>query len=294
MRNDIRLRRSLLFLPASRPDRFEKALATGADVVCVDLEDGVAPGAKNEAREQAFDLLRTVRRGPTELILRINDPNTELGRRDLHAFCESGATPDALMLPKVMAPGEIGWVEGILRPRHPDLPLVPLVETARGLTSAEGISASSPRIAFVFFGGVDLSAELGCANEWDSLLYARSRVVHAGALAGVGVMDTPYMDVADLDGLAAEARAVRRLGFTGKAAIHPSQVPVIQNAFSPSEAEMAWAQRIVRAYEQNEGGVLLVDGKLIERPVITAARRTLAIGEAVPNEPHAAARPKGE
>ena len=125
MRNNVRLRRSLLFLPASRPDRFEKALATGADVVCVDLEDGVAPGAKDEAREQAFDLLRTVRRGPTERILRINDPNTELGRRDLHAFCESGATPDALMLPKVMAPGQIGWVEefcGLAIPISPSCP----------------------------------------------------------------------------------------------------------------------------------------------------------------------------
>ena len=294
MYNDVRLRRGLLFLPASRPDRFEKALATGADVVCVDLEDGVAPDAKDEAREQAFDLLRTARRGPTELILRINDPNTELGRRDLHAFCESGAMPDALMLPKVMSPEEIGLVEGILRPRHPDLPLVPLVETARGLAAAEEISASSPRIAFVLFGGVDLSAELGCTNEWDSLLYARSRMVHAGALAGVGVMDTPHMDVADLDGLAAEARAVRRLGLTGKAAIHPSQVPVIQNAFSPSHADVEWARRIVRAYEENEGGVLLVDGKLIERPVITAARRTLVIAEAVQNEPRAAARLRGE
>ena len=281
MRNDVRLRRSLLFLPASRPDRFEKALATGADAVCVDLEDGVAPDAKDKAREQAFDLLRMARRGPTELILRINDPNTELGLRDLHAFCESGATSDALMLPKVISAGEIGRVEGILGPRHPELRIVPLVETAHGLASAEEIATCSPRIAFVFFGGVDLSAELGCTNEWDSLLYARSRMVHAGALASVGVMDTPYMDVADLDGLAAETRTIRRLGFTGKAAIHPSQVPVIQSAFSPSDAEVTWAQRIVKAYEENKGGVLLVDGKLIERPVIKAARRTLAIAQAV-------------
>ena len=156
------------------------------------------------------------------------------------------------MLPKVMSPSEVGWVEGILRSRHPDLPLVPMVETARGLAAAEEIATSSPLIACVFFGGIDLSSELGCVAEWSSLLYARSRVVHAGALAGVGVLDTPYMDVADLEGLAKEARAIRRLGFTGKAAIHPSQVPVIQDAFSPSDAEVKWALRIVQAYEQKQ------------------------------------------
>ena len=287
MGTDVRLRRSFLFVPASRPDRYEKALATRTDAVCIDLEDGVASSAKEDAREKAFEILRQPQRGRVEVILRINDPKTELGLRDLLAFCESGTQPDALMLPKVMSPSEVGWVEGILRSRHPDLPLVPMVETARGLAAAEEIATSSPLITCVFLGGIDLASELGCVAEWSSLLYARSRVVHAGALAGVGALDTPYMDVADLEGLAKEARASRRLGFTGKAAIHPSQVPVIQDAFSPSDAEVKWALRIVQAYEANTGGVLLVEGKLIERPVISAARRTLAIAEAVQSESQA-------
>ena len=281
MRNEIRLRRSLLFLPASRPDRFKKALETGADAVCIDLEDGVAIDVKHKVRDQAFDLLRAERCTSAELILRINDPSTELGLGDLRAFCESGTRPDALMLPKVMSPVEISRVERILQPYYPELAIVPMVETAEGLAAAKEISMYSKKIKFLFFGGVDFSADLGCTNEWDSLLYARSRLIHTGALAGIGVMDTPYMDVADLDGLETETRAIRRLGFSGKAAIHPTQVPVIQNVFSPSEAEVMWAKRIVKAYEENKGGVLLVDGKLIERPVIKVARRTLAIERAV-------------
>jgi citrate lyase beta subunit len=161
------------------------------------------------------------------------------------------------------------------------LPLIVQIETARGLAAAETIATASPNVAVLFFGAVDLSAELGCAIEWDALLYARSRVVAAAALVGVDAMDTPFMDVSDPDQLGEEAQAVQRLGFTGKAAIHPTQVPVIQGAFSPDAAAVAWARRMVEAYEANLGGVLLVDGKLIERPVIASAQRILAIADAV-------------
>ncbi|MCY3843858.1 MAG: aldolase/citrate lyase family protein, partial [Acidobacteria bacterium] len=133
----------------------------------------------------------------------------------------------------------------------------------------------------VFFGAIDFAADVGCEVAWDAALYARSRAIVAAAVARVGALDSPYMDVPALDALAAESRRTRALGFTGKAAIHPTQVPVIQAAFSPPAEEVAWARRIVEAYERNEGGVLLVDGKLIERPVIASAQRTLAIAAAV-------------
>ena len=161
------------------------------------------------------------------------------------------------------------------------MPLIVQIETASGLAAAEAIATASPNVAVLFFGAVDLSAELGCTIEWDALLYARSRVVAAAALVGVDAMDTPFMDVSAADALSDEARAVRRLGFTGKAAIHPTQVPIIQGAFSPDPDAVAWAKRMVEAYEANKGGVLLVDGKLIERPVIASAQRVLAIAEAV-------------
>ena len=272
-----RIRRSLLFVPAVRPDRFPKALATGADAVCIDLEDGVAPGAKDAARAQALALLAG--RGPSaaEVSLRINDAKTELGRTDLAALVESGARPDALMLPKVAAADEIRSVGAALAHGGGALPLIVQIETAAGLLAAAEIAAASPHVSAVFFGAIDLSADLGCAVEWEALLYARSRVVLAAGAAGVSALDSPFMDVPALDALAEETSRVRRLGFSGKAAIHPTQVPVIQKAFAPSAAETAWARKIVAEYERQQGGVLLVEGQLIELPVVRSARRTLRV-----------------
>jgi len=271
----------VLFVPAVRPDRFAKALATGADAVCLDLEDGVSFAQKDEARDKALALLAERTVGRAEVMLRINEPESDLGERDLTALLGAGVRPDSLMVPKVSGPHELVALDRRLAPRLPDLPLIVQVETASGLAAAEAIATASPNVAVLFFGAVDLSAELGCAIEWDSLLYARSRVVAAAALVGVDAMDTPFMDVSAPDALSEEAHGVRRLGFTGKAAIHPTQVPVIQNAFSPDPAVVAWARRMVDAYEANQGGVLLVDGKLIERPVIASAQRILAISNAV-------------
>ena len=276
-----RIRRSVLFVPAIRPDRFEKAIATGVDAVCLDLEDGVASWQKDEARRHAMTLLADRPERRAEVVLRVNEPGSALGDRDLAAVLAAGVRPDALMVPKVGDPNTIRALERRLAPAIEGLPLVVQIETARGLAAVEAIATASPNVAVLFIGAVDLSAELGCAIEWDALLYARSRVVAAAALAGVDAMDTPCMNVSATAQLGDEARAVRRLGFVGKAAIHPTQVPVIQAAFSPNADEVAWAVRIVKAYEANDGGVLLVDGKLIERPVIASARRMLAIAAAV-------------
>lgn len=276
-----RARRSVLFVPAVRPDRFAKAVATGADAVCLDLEDGVSFAQKDEARDKALALLAGRPRAPTEVVLRVNEPESELGERDIEALLSSGARPDALMVPKVGAPDTLRALGRRLAPVLPRLPLVVQIETARGLAAIDAIAGASSDIAVLFFGAVDLSADLGCAVEWDALLYARSRVVAAAALVGADAMDTPFMDVGAPSRLDEEARAVRRLGFSGKAAIHPTQVSIIQAAFSPAPEAVAWARRIVAAYEANAGGVLLVDGKLVERPVIASARRILDAAGAV-------------
>ncbi|MCE2540291.1 MAG: CoA ester lyase [Acidobacteria bacterium] len=275
-----RVRRSLLFVPAVRPDRYPKALATGADAVCIDLEDGVSFAAKDEARDKALALFAGREPVRAEVSLRINDPKTDLGQRDLEAVRQSGIRPDALMLPKCDGPGEIRNVARALGALS-GLPLIVMVETARGVAAAEAIAAATPTVSAVFFGAIDFAADVGCEVGWDAALYARSRVVVAAAVAGVGALDSPFMDVPALDGLAAESRRTRGLGFSGKSAIHPTQVAVIQAAFSPAAEEVAWARRIVEAYDRNRGGVLLVDGKLIERPVIASARRTLAVAAAV-------------
>ena len=281
MATELLLRRSILFLPADRPERFAKALASGADAVCVDLEDAVRPEAKDSAREVALGVtLKQPRRG-VEVILRINDLSGDIGGRDLEAVCTADLAPDAVMLPKVVSVEEVRRAASLLERWHPDLKLIPLVETASGLAAIEALAAASTRVSAIMFGGMDLSVELKCEPEWDPLLYARSRVVHAAALAGIGTIDVPFMDVSDPEGLAREAGAVRRLGFTGKAAIHPSQVPVIQQAFSPSEADLERARKVMEASERSGGAAVLSDGKLIDRPVVEAARRTLALAQAI-------------
>ena len=281
MKPAFRVRRSLLFVPAVRPDRYPKALATGVDAVCIDLEDGVSFVAKDEAREKALALFAERAPVRAEVSLRINDPKTDLGQSDLAAIRRSGIRPDALMLPKCDGPEEIREAAGALADTVPDLPLIVMVETARGVAAAEAIAAATPTVSAVFFGAIDFAADVGCEVGWDAALYARSRVVVAAAVAGVSALDSPFMDVPALAGLAAESRRTRGLGFDGKAAIHPTQVAVIQAAFSPAAEEVAWARRIVDAYDRNQGGVLLVDGKLIERPVIASARRTLTVAAAV-------------
>ena len=282
----VRVRRSLLFVPAVRPDRYPKALATGTDAVCLDLEDGVGQGSKAEARAAALGLFAA--RTPTraEVSLRINDPKTDLGQRDLDALMRASVRPDALMLPKVSGPDDLQTVEATLGADGSDLPLIVQIETARGVAAATEISAASTNVSALFFGAIDLSADMGCAVEWDSLLYARSRVVLAAAVAGVSALDSPFMDVPALDALREESRRTRRLGFVGKAAIHPTQVSVIQDAFSPTPDEIAWARKVVTAYEANEGGVLLVEGQLIERPVVRAAQRTLQITMIAADDEH--------
>ena len=271
----VRLRRSLLFVPAVRPDRYPKALATGTDAVCLDLEDGVGLSAKDEARAAALAMF--AERPPTraEVSLRINDPKTDLGQRDLEALLGADVRPDALMLPKVSGPDDIRAVEAILGAAGSTLPLIVQIETAQGVAAATEIGTASPNVSALFFGAIDFSADIGCAVEWDALVYARSRVVLAAAVAGVTALDSPFMDVPALDALREESRRTRRLGFVGKAAIHPTQVSVIHEAFSPTAEEIAWARKVVAAYEGNAGGVLLVEGQLIERPVVRAAQRTL-------------------
>jgi citrate lyase beta subunit len=271
----------VLFFPASRPDRYASAIAAGADAICIDLEDAVRLDAKDVARAQAFDLLRMHSGRRVEIILRINDLKTPAGLRDLLAVCEAEVAPDALMIPKVDSPDEIRWPDAVLGRLHPMLTFVPIVETPRALAVVEKLPTASRRIDGLALGGLDLSSAVGASMDWSALLYARSRIVYAAALGSIGVVDTVFPNVADLEGLRAEARAASCLGFTGKAAVHPTQVPVIQSVFGPSEEQVREARSLIESYRESAEGALLVDGKLVELPVINAARRVLAVASAL-------------
>lgn len=274
------LARSFLFGPASRVELHEKVLASGADIVCLDLEDAVPPDEKDNARALALAWIgKADARGPLRAV-RINPLSTRFGLADLLAF--SAAAPDrsAIVLPKVDDAAELRLADAALRETGSKAGLIALIESAAGLKNAYEIAEATPRLTHLLFGAVDLSAELGARIAPESLLYARARVVHAARAAGIEALDVPSLDFRNLPVVTEEARAARDLGFSGKAAIHPSNVATINGVFSPSEDEVARAKKIVAAYEASATGLAVLDGKLIERPVVRAMQKVLEIDRA--------------
>lgn len=278
-----RPRRSLIFAPGLKPEMFAKALGAGADIVCVDIEDAVAPDHKAEARAKTLAIFaEKPETGTIEAVVRINPMSTADGLRDALAVVEAQNPPPSLMMTKVKTADEVRQLDGLLGDSHPHVRLQVIIEANDGLENAYAIAQASPRIDALLFGGYDMAAELRVEPEWDPLLYARARVAHAAAGAGLDLLDAPNLDLEDMEGLATAAARARALGFTGKAAIHPKQIPVINETFSPSADEVAAARRIVEAFEKEGGtGLLVVDGKLIEAPVLRAMQRTLTIAETV-------------
>ncbi|MGB7183096.1 MAG: CoA ester lyase [Burkholderiaceae bacterium] len=276
----IRPRRSFIFTPGLRPDMYPKALASGTDIVCVELEDGIAPKDKANARKLGLGLFAEPQAlDGVERIVRINCLREAFGLADVQAVIDSDTPPPALMLPKVRTPDEVIWLDNLLTERGHHTRLHIIIETNAALEAAFDIARSSDRIDALFFGGVDMAAELRCSGDWDSLLYARSRVVHAAASASIDVIDVPFLDLQDPDGLQRASQQAKNLGFSGKGSIHPKQIAAINKVFTPSADEVANARRITAAFDEADTGLVVIDGKLIERPVLREMRRILAIAE---------------
>ncbi len=269
--------RCVLFVPGNRPERFSKAMASGADAVAIDLEDAVALASKGAARAAAMAALCGPRAGSARLGLRINPLVTETGRADLAELAISEFAPDFLMLPKFERADELQVVREMLGARA--CALIPLVETARGLLDLDRALAASPPVSAVMLGGYDLAVDLGARFAFEPLLYARQHLRMVTAAYGIDVIDVPYVDIADLAGLAAETTRVIGLGYTGKAAIHPAQVAPIQDAFLPDAAQFAAAERVLAAAQCAGGEAVQVDGRLIDLPVVLAARRLVALAQ---------------
>ena len=278
----IRPRRSFIFTPGLRPDMFPKALASGADIVCVELEDGIAPKDKAAARANAIELFESPQADDgVERIVRINSLREGFGMADVQAVLASETPPPALMMPKVRTPDEVVLLDDLLTERGHDTRLHVIIETNAGLEAAHDIASCSPRIDAMFFGGVDMAAELRCQNAWEPLLYARSRVVHAAAGAGLDVIDVPYLDLQDPEGMTRAAIQARDLGFCGKGAVHPRQIPALNRVFTPSPERIARARRIIAEFEAADTGLVVIDGKLIEKPVLREMHRIVAIADRI-------------
>ncbi len=270
--------RSLLFAPANRPAIHDKALTAGADIVCLDLEDAVPPADKASARETGTRFL-TDAPGP-ERVVRINGLRSADGLRDILALLDVGPTGGTIFLPKVATADEVRLTDELIAEAAAPLKIAVLIESLEGLHNAVEILQASPRISFAMFGAVDYAAELGVEVAPEPLLHARTTLIHAAKLAGVDLLDVPCLAFRDEEAVRIEAKAARALGFTGKAALHPSNLSILNTAFSPSEAEIAHAEKVVALFEQSPNGLAVLDGKLIEKPVIRSMQRILALRDA--------------
>jgi len=278
----ISVRRSFIFTPGLNPDMFPKAIASGADMVCIELEDGIAIKDKDEARKNTIEALKTLEvKSDVELVVRVNCQRTKFGLLDLEAFISSKLKVKAIMLPKVKTPDEIKFIDDLLTDCNLDTDLHVIMETNQALQNIYEIAHSSKRIVALYFGGVDMAAELRVPNSYENLLYARSKLVHAGASVGIDVIDVPYLDLEDMDGMKKEAELVRDLGFTGKGSIHPKQINVLNEIFTPSMEEISKAKKIVNQFNESNTGLVVIDGKLIEKPVLREMQRKILIADKI-------------
>ena len=279
------MRRSMLFLPGNTPNMIINGDALGADCIILDLEDAVSPDEKDSARLLVRSAMKNMGFRGVEITVRINSIDTEYWRDDLEAIIP--LKPDFIMPPKSGCAEDIkkidAYITGIEEKCGMDkggVKLIPLIETALGVENAFKIATASKRVAALFLGGEDLTADLRCkrTKSGNEINYARTRLVCAARAAGIDVYDTPFTDVNDDEGIIADAEYAKSLGFSGKAAIAPRHVRAINEVFSPSLKDIRYAQDVFEAIrlgkEQGKGAVSL-RGKMIDKPIVERARQTL-------------------
>jgi citrate lyase beta subunit len=269
-----RQRRATLFVAGLVLDGLPAALASGADIVCVDLEDAVPLDRKDQARAAMVAAVAHLEApANVQLIVRINGLGSFEGPVDLRAAILEAPPVTGIMLPKVESAEEVRWAGELADDTHSQVDLYAIIETAEALENAAAIARAHPRLKALFFGGFDLSTALGCAMAWEPLLYARSRVVHAAAMARIEVIDSPFAGVGDDAGLRAACERAKALGITGKAAKDARQVAVIRDAFTPTPQEIERARTIVGMFHSDPTRPLVYEGKLVELPTIKRLER---------------------
>ena len=269
--------RSYLFVPADRPERFAKALASGADAVIVDLEDAVAPAAKAAARAALAQWLAGAANAPhlphVPLFVRTNAPGTEWFADDL-ALCGRSAAVGGVMLPKAERVADLDAV----RHAAPGRALIPLIETAEGFDHLRAL-AGAAGVQRLAFGSIDFQLDLGITGDGAELLLFRSQLVLASRLASLAAPIDGVTTALDDDApVARDAQAARRLGFSAKLCIHPRQVAAVNASFTPSDVELDWARRVLEAVARSGGAAVAVDGKMVDTPVLLRARAVLGGG----------------
>ena len=290
------LRRSELAVPASNDHMFAKGLSCGADLVFLDLEDAVPPAFKEESREKAIAALTELDWGSTARAVRINGLDTIWCHDDvIEVVTRAGAHLDTIVIPKARTAKDVWWVDVLLTQLEAKLKLdrkirlEVLIEEVEGLANAEEIAVASPRLDALIFGVGDFSLSQGARVDTnfvpigeypgDFWQYARNKIMVAARIAGIDAIDAPYPDYADLAGYERDARRASMIGYTGKWAIHPSQVPVANEVYSPTDDEIALAERNLAAYREAAAqgrGAVGVQGVLVDAAHVKMAEQTLA------------------
>ena len=282
----MRPRRALLYVPGTSMKMMSKAAGLDLDTVCLDLEDAVALGQKEEARALAAQALAELDFGRTERCVRINEAGSDLARADLAAILP--LHPDAIILPKVDSPEALLWADEMLLEAESShgwtiggIALIALIETAMGVVRLADIAGATPRLQALAFGAEDLMADVGGKRTPSNreVAYPRSAVALTAAAFGLQALDQVFVAYKDLDGFRAEAEEAAILGYQGKQVIHPAQAQVAQEAFTPSEEEIAHARRVLEAMREAQArgkGVFALEDRMVDGPMIKAAQRILA------------------
>ncbi|MBP2635250.1 MAG: citE 2 [Firmicutes bacterium] len=280
-----KLRRAMMFMPGNNPAMLQNAGIYGADTVIFDLEDAVAISEKDAARQLVHNAIKTINY-PCEVAIRINHILTPYGLDDLKVVL--AAKPDLIRLPKAESPDEIKQVDEIISEAEQkygfaagSINMMAAIETAKGLRLAYEIATASPRMVALAIGGEDFIADLKTTRSKDGkeLYVARSQLLLAARAAGIDAIDTVYSDINDEETFIAEVNMIKQLGFDGKSVINPRQVRIVKEIFTPSEKEIAHAERVITAYKaaiERNSGVINLDGKMIDTPMVLRAERVLA------------------
>lgn len=281
----------MLFLPGNNPNMLINGNYLGADAVIFDLEDAVSPDEKDAARILVRNTIRYMDFSGCEIIVRINSVDTDFWKKDLEEILPE--KPDMILLPKTSTADDIKIADEYMTYLEKEnnlaegtVSLMALIETALGVENAFSIATSSKRLKALFLGAEDLTADLQCkrTKEGREIEYARTRLIVAGRAAGIDIYDTPFTDVNDDEGIIKDASLAKSLGFSGKASISPRHIDAINEAFTPTLAEIDYAYEVMDAIrlakEQGKGAIAL-RGKMIDAPIVTRAKRTIEIAKAL-------------
>jgi citrate lyase subunit beta/citryl-CoA lyase len=278
-----RLRRSRIYLPGNRPRMIQKGPGLGADAVILDLEDSVSPEQKDAARLLVSRAIKMINFGLSEVMVRIN-PVNHGGLLDLAAVLEAG--PDAVVVPKCESKADVQAVENAINRANlqKQVRILPMIETAKGILAAYEVACASPLVDAITFGGEDFTQDIGATRTkaGKEIFWGRSMVIIAAKAARVQALDTVFSDLTDEEGLRRDTIEIKEMGFDGRAAIHPSQIEIIHECFTPTEKEMQHAVNVLFAADKarSEGsGVAVVKGKMVDKPIIERAEKIIRYAE---------------